>query len=72
MSRSVSLKPASLKRRGESFEEVHAQLEANRTEGFDLVKAPVKTGKAGGMITTMGAYSRATKHSRARQRPYRY
>ncbi len=43
---------------GESLEEVHAQLEANRPEGFDLVKAPVKMGKTGGVITATGTYQR--------------
>ncbi|GAA1323219.1 hypothetical protein ACFSWE_15610 [Leucobacter albus] len=43
---------------GESLEEVHAQLEVNRPEGFDLVKAPVKMGKTGGVITATGTYHR--------------
>ncbi|GAA1579108.1 hypothetical protein ACIFOC_00428 [Leucobacter aridicollis] len=43
---------------GASLEEVHAQLEANRPEGFDLVKAPVKMGKTGGVITAAGTYQR--------------
>lgn len=43
---------------GDSLEVVHAELEAHRPEGFDLVHAPVAMGKSGGQITAMGTYHR--------------
>lgn len=44
--------------KGETLDEVHAELARNRPEGFDLTKAPVAMGAGGGGITAVGVYER--------------
>lgn len=43
---------------GEGLEEIQAQLETNRPDGFALVSAPVTMPKASTKITATGTYAR--------------
>lgn len=44
--------------RGESLDEIHDQLAAQRPDGFELVLAPVSMAKASTEITAKGTYAR--------------
>ena len=43
---------------GEGVEEIHALLDAQRPEGFELIIAPVTMSKASKTITATGTYER--------------